>query len=40
MDQVKDKLKTLGEELEEVVGASTSVVVKLNITKSKADDRK
>ena len=40
VDQVKDKLKTLSEELEEFAGASTSVDVKPHIPKPKPDDRK
>jgi len=40
VDQVKDKLKTLSEELEEFAGASISVDVKPPTPKPKPEDRK
>ena len=40
VDQVKDKLKTLSEELEEFAGASYSVDVNPPVFKPKTEERK
>jgi hypothetical protein len=40
VDQVKDKLKTLSEELEEFAGASVSVDVNPPTPKAKTEERK